>query len=44
MKVTGAKGEAAIWGDPVHGAVLGCVTEVLVIINIYEEQQQPRLH
>ena len=30
----GAEGEAVMWGDPVHGAVLGCGTKVLIIINI----------
>ena len=36
----GAKGEAAMWGDPAHGAVLGCGTKVLIIINMQMQETQ----
>lgn len=32
VRMTGANGEAAIWEGPVHGAVLGCVTKILINI------------
>ena len=34
VRMMGAEGEAVMWGDPVHSAVLGCSTKVLIIINI----------